>query len=123
DRMLRAGLALVPQGREVFPGLSVQDNLVLGGTILRSRKRLQDKLEEMLNHFPALRTMLDKPAGRLSGGQQQQVAIARAMMSDPKILLMDEPSAGLSPLAVNDMIQSLRILLQSGLSILLVEQN
>jgi branched-chain amino acid transport system ATP-binding protein len=118
-RIVAGGMVQVPQGREVFASMTVADNLALGATT----KRGSPPVERVLEMFPALRAKLRLRAGALSGGEQQQVAIARALMAEPKVLLMDEPSAGLSPLIAERMGETILLLNRSGLTILLVEQN
>jgi branched-chain amino acid transport system ATP-binding protein len=117
------GLVQVPQGRYCWPTMTVRDNLELGAITRNDRAGIASDLEETLTIFPALRERLGSRAGALSGGQQQMVAIARALMGRPKLLLMDEPSHGLSPKIVEEMIEAIRILHARGLTILLVEQN
>jgi branched-chain amino acid transport system ATP-binding protein len=122
----RHGLAHVPEGRAIFPGLSVSDNLTLG-TFGQSKKRTGDRdghtLEGILELFPWMRDRLKQPGGTLSGGEQQMLAIARALMGDPDILLLDEPSLGLSPIMVGHVFETLAVIRSRGVSILLVEQN
>ena len=117
--IVRAGMVQVPQGREVFASMTVADNLTLGATARGDAHAI----EPVLEMFPVLRAKLRVRAGALSGGEQQQVAIARALMANPRILLMDEPSAGLSPLIAERMGDTILMLNEAGLTILLVEQN
>jgi branched-chain amino acid transport system ATP-binding protein len=117
------GLVQVPQGRYCWPTMTVRDNLELGAITRNDKAGIARDLEETLTIFPALRERLGSRAGALSGGQQQMVAIARALMAKPKLLLMDEPSHGLSPKIVDEMIEAIRSLHARGLTILLVEQN
>ena len=123
DRVVRLGLAQVPQGREVFATMTVEDNLELGASTRRDRDGIAADKAEMLALFPALAEQRRKRAGALSGGEQQQVALARALMSRPRLLLMDEPSAGLAPVVVDRMVETIKTLHARGLTILLVEQN
>ncbi len=123
ERIVRRGLVQVPQGREVWGGMTVRDNLQLGAVTRRDRAGVRSDLEEMLELFPRLRERAGARAGSLSGGEQQMLAIARALMARPRLLLMDEPSAGLSPVAVQAMVDAIRRLHARGLTILLVEQN
>ncbi|WP_076999412.1 ABC transporter ATP-binding protein [Variovorax sp. KK3] len=120
EKRVRAGLAQVLEGRQVFGPLSVLDNLRLGGY---THKPDPGRIEEMFNLFPILRTKKDQGAWQLSGGQQQMLAMARALMSRPKVLLLDEPSMGLAPLLVKEVFQVIERLKKSGVPILLVEQN
>jgi branched-chain amino acid transport system ATP-binding protein len=118
------GISHVPQGRHVFPGMTVEENLEVGACRLgRSRNGVDEKLDEIYTFFPALRNFRQAKAGRLSGGQQQMVAIGRALMADPRLLLLDEPSTGLAPIIVEGLIENILALRDRGLSILLVEQN
>lgn len=121
--VVKAGIGHVPQGREVFPTLSVRENLLAGGAVITDRALLAERVERVLDIFPMLRSKLKSAAGALSGGEQQQVAIGRALIPDPQILMMDEPSAGLSPVMVDTLIDTIADLRSRGLTILLVEQN
>ena len=123
DRLVKHGMAHVPQGREVFATMTVAENLELGAVTRRDRAGVAADLAEVRGLFPALAQHWRKRAGALSGGEQQQVAIARALMSRPRLLLMDEPSAGLSPMVVEAMVETIRSLHARGLTIVLVEQN
>jgi len=119
-----AGIALVPEGRRVFPALSVRENLEMGGFKYRGeRRRMQELIERAMTSFPRLRERADQPAGTLSGGEQQMLALGRALMSEPKLLCMDEPSLGLAPLVVHEIFKSIRAANAAGTSVLLVEQN
>ena len=123
DRMVRSGVVQVPQGREVFATMTVRENLELGAATRKGKNAINDDIEEVLELFPALRERQSRRAGSLSGGEQQQVAVGRAMMARPRLLLMDEPSVGLAPMLVNGMIDTIKMLRDRGLTILLVEQN
>jgi len=121
-QIVSQGMTLVPEGRQVFPLLTVWDNLLLGGYTLSQKERME-RAEEAAEHFPILRERKNQLAGLLSGGEQQMLAIARAMMTRPKILLLDEPSMGLSPKMVLDVYEKIAELNQRGTTILLVDQN
>jgi branched-chain amino acid transport system ATP-binding protein len=123
DQTVRLGMVQVPQGREVFATMTVGDNLELGAATIRETADIRSAMERVFELFPALKELVPRRAGSLSGGQQQQLAIGRALMSRPRILLMDEPSAGLAPNVVHSLIMTIRALNCSGLTILLVEQN
>jgi branched-chain amino acid transport system ATP-binding protein len=121
--IVRRGIVQVPQGREVWSGMSVRDNLDLGAVTRGDREAIRTDLEAVFGLFPVLRARQARKAGTLSGGEQQMLAIGRALMARPRLLLMDEPSAGLSPVAVQAMVAAIQQLHARGLAILLVEQN
>ena len=122
-RYCSAGIAIVPEGRRLFTRMSVRENLEMGSYAAAARKERTRTLERVCTLFPAVRDKLDAPAGSLSGGQQQMVAIGRALMAQPRLLLLDEPSLGLSPLITQVLFGALRDVHASGTSVLLVEQN
>lgn len=117
------GIALVPEGRELWPHMTVQDNLALGAYAKRARVRKVRSLSDVYALFPKLEELKHQMAGNLSGGEQQMVAIGRAIMSVPELLMLDEPSLGLAPLLVQELFAAISRLRESGLTILLVEQN
>jgi branched-chain amino acid transport system ATP-binding protein len=121
--MVRRGIVQVPQGREVFPEMSVSDNLELGAATRSNLKEIRKDMGKVFDLFPALAERRTRAAGSLSGGEQTQLSIGRALMSQSKLLLMDEPSVGLSPRMVDAVIDTILRLHQRGLTILLVEQN
>ncbi|MFT3926470.1 MAG: ABC transporter ATP-binding protein [Myxococcales bacterium] len=117
------GVALVPEGRGVFTGMSVRENLELGAYVKRDPRGMQERMARVMKLFPRLGERLSQDAGTLSGGEQQMLAIGRALMADPRIILLDEPSLGLSPKLVGEIFAAIREIAASGLTIMLVEQN
>lgn len=124
DRVVRKGMIQVPQGREVFASMTVRDNLEMGAATRRDSTAIRRDIDDIYDLFPRLGERKAALAGSLSGGEQQQLAIGRALMANPKLLLMDEPSVGLSPAVVDLMIETIKLLHERrGLTILIVEQN
>jgi branched-chain amino acid transport system ATP-binding protein len=122
-RMVEQGIAHVPENRRLFPRLTVEDNLRIGAYLPRARRHCADQLDRVYKLFPRLKDRREQLAGTLSGGEQQMCAIGRALMSDPKLLLMDEPSAGLAPLVVAQVFDLVHRIRAEGLTVLIVEQN
>jgi branched-chain amino acid transport system ATP-binding protein len=123
EQIARLGISLVPEGRDIFPSLTVEENLRLGAYTLRDKSDFRRNLDEVFELFPVLKERLQQPGGTLSGGEQQQLAIARALMSAPRLLMLDEPSLGLAPALVDQIFELVARLHQRGVTILLVEQN
>jgi branched-chain amino acid transport system ATP-binding protein len=121
--MVRAGVVLVPEGRELCPSLTVRENLLLGGTLHRSRSQLNAALDEVVAQMPILKDRLSAPASRLSGGQQQMLTLGRALMAKPQLLLLDEPSMGLQPNLVIRVYELLAEISKAGTAVLVAEQN
>ncbi len=117
------GLVMVPEGRRVFPNLTVEENLILGAYIRKDKAGIKKDMEWVYNLFPRLKERLWQKAGTMSGGEQQMLAVGRALMTKPKLLLMDEPSLGLAPLIVKDIFEIIKRIHNEGVTILLVEQN
>ncbi|MGY0195428.1 ABC transporter ATP-binding protein [Leptothrix sp. BB-4] len=122
DLLVRHGIAFVPQGRNLFGQLSVYENLELGGITL-GMKTTRERIPEVLDRFPRVKERINSPAAALSGGEQKQLEVGRALLLRPKVLLIDEPSIGLSPLVVQDVFKLLRQLADQGTTVLMVEQN
>jgi branched-chain amino acid transport system ATP-binding protein len=123
EQIARAGIALVPEGRRIFPELTVEENLRLGSAARRSRSGIDDSLARIHELFPVVREFRRRAAGALSGGQQQQLAIARGLLAQPDVLLLDEPSLGLAPRVVDEVFATLTAVREQGIAILLVEQR
>ena len=123
DMIVRSGIAHCPEERRIWPELTVHENLALGAYICRDRSEAKRRMEDVLTRFPRLRERNFQLAGTLSGGEQQMLAIGRALMSAPRILLLDEPSLGLSPLIMQEVLTVIRQLRDQGITIVLVEQN
>jgi len=123
ERVVGGGISLVPQGRLLFPQLTVAENLELGSYLRRNGRDVRRDMDKYYDQFPVLRQKRGQEAGTLSGGQQQMLAIARALMSRPKLLMLDEPSLGLAPMVVADIFRTISAIRGTGTAILLVEQN
>ena len=123
ETIVRRGIALVPEGRHVFPSLTVEENLRIGAATRKDLREIEADREEMFAQFPILRERLPQAAGTLSGGEQQQLVIARALMSRPRLLMLDEPSLGLAPIIVDGLFRMISFLQDRGITVLMVEQN
>lgn len=122
-RIVQLGIVQVPEGRRLFPQMSVLGNIRIGAYLRRDKARIVEDMERVYERFPVLRSRMSQTAETLSGGEQQMVAVARALMARPKLLLMDEPSWGLAPLVVEELAGTIRHISREGITILLVEQN
>ena len=123
DKIVEKGIIQVPEGRKLFPQMSVLENIEMGAFAKRARAKEKENLEYVFSVFPELKPMLKQACGNLSGGQQQMVAIARSIMASPELLILDEPSIGLSPIATQKMFDAIKLINKSGIGILITEQN
>jgi branched-chain amino acid transport system ATP-binding protein len=123
SKIVKMGIGHVPEARRIFPYLSVEDNLLLGAYVRRDKEGIKQDLQELYTHFPILQQRKKQKAGSLSGGEQQMLAISRALMCKPKLVLMDEPSVGLSPVMEEEIAKIIRTINGQGIAVLLVEQN
>jgi ABC-type branched-subunit amino acid transport system ATPase component len=123
EALVRNGLGHVPGGRGLFPGLSVAENLRMGGYIFKDQAKVREEIDRVIEYFPWIRDRLDQPAATLSGGEQQMLATARALMSRPELLMIDELSLGLAPIIIERLMETVQRLYDEGLTILLVEQQ
>ena len=122
-KILEAGIAMVPEGRRIFPDMTVQENLRIGAYLRKDKNAVMEDIDWVYGLFPRLKERNWQLGGTLSGGEQQMLAVARALMSKPKFLMMDEPSLGLAPLVVQDIFQIIRTINEQGVTVLLIEQN
>jgi len=123
QQIVRKGIAYVTQGKDVFPSLTIEENLMLGAYSLKDKMRIKENVEMVLNYFPRLKERLKSHSGVLSGGEQQMLSIGRGLMSNPRLLILDEPSAALSPKISDEIYEFIKEIHKSGVTILLVEQN
>ena len=122
-KIVEKGLVQVPEGRHVFPGLTVKENLELGAFLRKDKEAIQKDMEDVFERFPILKERKDQDAQTLSGGEQQMLAMGRALMSRPKLLLLDEPSMGLAPIFIREIFKIIQEIQKTGTTVLLIEQN
>ncbi|MFD1548935.1 ABC transporter ATP-binding protein [Levilactobacillus fuyuanensis] len=122
-KIVQAGISQVPEGRHIFPGLSVQENLQMGAFLRKDRRNIAQAYEDVYNYFPVLKQRRHQDAATLSGGEQQMLAMGRALMAAPKLMLLDEPSMGLAPIFINEIFDIIRAINAAGTTVLLIEQN